>query len=508
MGNKIYPAIIIPSKNPLYRGNPLIESIFDLMSPEEFYKIILQKGPLSREEVMMYERNTREQLLDQIKTNLLVPNRRLYDTYKLVHSSINKSYSQRNPLEKPISETLQKDYRNLLQQFDYNYKSSSSNSSMIVGPSGIGKTTNVNTSTSFFHPALEHINSGTEYFIQISYVKIECPKDGSIKDLCAYFFIELDRILGRKKYETEYVKRRDTANDRVLAMGKLVDIHAIGILIIDEIQHLSKIKSGGAKEMLDFFLNLDNTLHIPIVIVGTPETTELFSRNQRLRRRFTSGGAFKWDLLPNDAEWILIIKELFKYQYTDEKAKEDVNWRDLFYYYSQGVIDRAVKIFIEAQKYAFLTNQKAITAEMLEIVVERELWIDKSIFEDIAKGKIDIARSEDLFIEPSKTNKPNNYRLINIQKSLEEFNVPAEFASALIDDYIRINPTESNESIILKILTEFNNYKKEKPSKKKEKLEAKIVENDLRNCEVSDSEILHRQLKDIGVIEDLTEFLI
>ncbi|MGK7391500.1 MAG: ATP-binding protein [Candidatus Cyclobacteriaceae bacterium M2_1C_046] len=508
MENRVNIAQIFPSQNPMYSGNPLIESLFEILSPLDFYQLIREKQPISRDEALKYDIIVRDQFLDAIKSNLIIPNRRLYDTYKLIHSSINKSYCQRNPVQKPIRENLQQDYRNLSHQFLENYESSSSNSSMIVGVSGIGKTTSINIAISLFRSGLKHINSGVEYFIQIPMVKIECPKDGSIKDLCAYFFIELDNILGREKYSKEYIKKRDTVNDRVIAMAKLVAAHCVGVLIVDEVQHLNKAKSGGAEQMLNFFLNLDNTLHIPIILVGTPETTDLFSQNHRLRRRFTSGAAFKWDLLPYDAEWELIVKQLFKYQYTEEEADPNVNWKELFYYHSQGIIDRAVKLFIEAQKYAFLINQKAITVDILEKAVKRSLWIDKDIFKDMAKGKIDYSTSEDLFLKEEETNRHENYRNINIKKSLREFNIPDEIANSKIEEYIHANPSASDDTIILNILKEYNSRPQSENIKSNPIVKKEINKYDLRNCEVIDEDQLHDQLRDLGVIGDLNKFIL
>ena len=46
-------------------------------------------------------------------------------------------------------------------------------------------------------------------------------------------------------------------------------IHCLGLLVIDEIQHLNQAKSGGAEKMLNFFLQLMNTLGLPVVLIGT-----------------------------------------------------------------------------------------------------------------------------------------------------------------------------------------------------------------------------------------------
>ena len=41
------------------------------------------------------------------------------------------------------------------------------------------------------------------------------------------------------------------------------------MLVIDEVQRISKASSGGVGEMLNFFTELVNTIGVPIVLVGT-----------------------------------------------------------------------------------------------------------------------------------------------------------------------------------------------------------------------------------------------
>lgn len=52
-------------------------------------------------------------------------------------------------------------------------------------------------------------------------------------------------------------------------MRQIANFHAIGLLIIDEIQHLN-IKPG-ADKMLNFFVTLVNVISLPVIMVGTPK---------------------------------------------------------------------------------------------------------------------------------------------------------------------------------------------------------------------------------------------
>lgn len=89
---------------------------------------------------------------------------------------------------------------------------------------------------------------------QIVWLKLDCPHDGSIKGLCFQFFEAIDRALGTD-YFPRYTKSRYTVDVLMVLMTQLVNLYQIGILVIDEIQHLSLAKGGGSEKMLNFFVH-------------------------------------------------------------------------------------------------------------------------------------------------------------------------------------------------------------------------------------------------------------
>ncbi len=58
--------------------------------------------------------------------------------------------------------------------------------------------------------------------------------------------------------------------------------HCIGVLVIDEIQRLSQARSGGAERMLNFFVQLINTIGVPVVLIGTYKARSLIRQNAYL----------------------------------------------------------------------------------------------------------------------------------------------------------------------------------------------------------------------------------
>jgi len=82
------------------------------------------------------------------------------------------------------------------------------------------------------------------FLTQLVWAKLDCPFDGSLKGLCIEFFTYVDSVLG-----TDYAKMfsiyRMTVNQAMPRMAQIARAHCLGLLVIDELQHLSQAKSGG-----------------------------------------------------------------------------------------------------------------------------------------------------------------------------------------------------------------------------------------------------------------------
>jgi len=148
----------------------------------------------------------------------------------------------------------------------------------IVGPSGIGKTLAVNSTLKLYPQIVQH----TEYrgkpfpFLQLSWLKLDCPHAGSTKGLTHKFFYAVDEVLGTS-YARLYVGGKTSADGMMPHIATVGALHSLGCLIIDEIQHLMAAKSGGRETMLNFFVEMANTMRIPIILIGTPKALEVLT---------------------------------------------------------------------------------------------------------------------------------------------------------------------------------------------------------------------------------------
>lgn len=121
----------------------------------------------------------------------------------------------------------------------------------LFGVSGVGKTTSVNRVLSFFPPVIRHQQlRGSN--LQVVWIKIDCPPDGSINQLFHWILLEYDRLLG-----TRYAKEvgRDARLDQLInKVAAVAKHHYTGVIVIDEVQFAVNAAKRRGDALMDFFV--------------------------------------------------------------------------------------------------------------------------------------------------------------------------------------------------------------------------------------------------------------
>jgi len=220
---------------------------------------------------------------------------------------------------------------------------------------------------------------------QVVWMKLDCPYDGSIKGLCLSFFTELDRIL-----QTEYVKSfpatRNTVDAMMQKMSVLAHTHGLGLLIIDEIQHLSLAKSGGSDKMLNFFVTLVNTIGVPVILIGTPKAHPILQGEFRQARRGSGQGDLIWNHMTNDESWEIMLQAMWKYQWTRHNSPLTAKMTNALYEETQGIIDLAVKLYGIAQIQAIFDGTERLTPEIIKKSAAESLRLVKPMLDALRSG--------------------------------------------------------------------------------------------------------------------------
>ena len=387
-----------------YKNNPLIEALPDLIEEDEVIDLLAEYPYFDKEERKL-NKLYRCHLVQRI-FQYFQPLSIHLDLYTRFSMVIRQGYLTRNPINIEYAISFNNGYEDILNN-KINYKNelnfrSSASGFTIVGVSGMGKTTAINRILLKMPQVILHskYKDKTLCMYQVTWIKLECPFDGSIKALCINFFENIDRLL-KTNYLRKYGSGRLSANAMIPIMAQICRSINLGVLVIDEIQNLNSAKSGGAEKMLNYFLNLVNVIGLPVILIGTPNAIEIIQSQFRLARRNSAMGALYWDRLKNDMNWKLLLEGMWEYQWTNEYTKLTKELSDVLYEESQGIIDIAIKLYAMAQiKAISSTKTEKITTSLIRTIAKDNLKLIKPMLDALKTGNVNkIVKYEDISME-------------------------------------------------------------------------------------------------------------
>jgi len=141
-------------------------------------------------------------------------------------------------------------------------------------------------------------------------------------------------------------------------------LHGLGCLIIDEIQHLKSAPSGGIEGMLNFFVEMENTMQIPIILIGTPKAVDVLTSEFRSARRASGQGALYWDRMENDPCWRIFCQRMWALQYTKTEVPLTDEIIAILHDLTQGIPELATILYKTSQE-TVIGEQEAVTIEVL-----------------------------------------------------------------------------------------------------------------------------------------------
>ncbi|WP_254774518.1 ATP-binding protein [Marinobacter sp. AC-23] len=406
--------------------------------------------------------------------------------------------------------------------------------SSVIGCSGTGKTTAVEAilrsyPQAIFHPDYQHC--------QLVWLKVECPHDGSVKSLCTHFFRAVDDALGTD-YQALYVKSRSSAESMLGDVARVSALHSVGVLVIDEIQHLEKSRSGGADKMLNFFVTLTNVIKVPVLFIGTPKALELFQPTMRSARRAAQFGSLDWGRFArtentgSDEEWERFFKRLWKLQWFEHATPLTHEMMDLFWEYTQGIAHIAVALFYLSQVRAVVAGREAIDRVLVTKVYQEELAMVHPMIAALRSGReetilqyadLDVPR-EALRVQSALQEAPHipvvrgirtdaedsmRDRLITI---LVQMGIGEDIAPVVAEQALEEKPADDLFSLVahIKNLNEKNETTAKQAQPKRDKrtlLDPVYVDDDLRLIRQEDPEKSYQSLKSRGTVIDLLAYI-
>jgi hypothetical protein len=417
-------AVYIDPEVPAWADNPLYEALTRSLDKEQAAARLAHYPKFDKQQ-RNEPTHIRRQLLQNAMKTIFIPLDNHLDLQQRLQLAIRVGYSDRNPLGGNYCNELESRLDKFDQyagQYDPETDNSATASSgfSVLGLSGGGKSRTFLRCLHLLPQVLRHSKYKEKEYTckQIVWLKLDCPFDASAKGLCIQFFNTVDAILGTN-YRSNYAGKRRTVDEMLSDMALVAANHSLGMLVIDEIQRLNVGRPGrtrkrfspgaeklnpAAERLLNFFVQLVNTIGVPVVLVGTYKGMAVLSGEFSQIRRGTGQGDMIWDRLENDEQWKYFLETLWQYQYVRKESKptdsagKNRTISDVLYEETQGIIDFAIKVFMFAQERAMEIGTERITAGLIRRVAKDKLKIPQLVLQALKMKDMRILeRFEDLY---------------------------------------------------------------------------------------------------------------
>ncbi len=375
-----------------YAGNPLLEALPPICSEDNAISGLEYYPPYRADDRALPPHIRYHILQNSLKMFVVLP--RHVDLEQRFSRLLRGGYAERNPVERGHWPAMVKKAALVTaNSIDAGTRPTIADSGgmAIVGYSGLGKTTTINRITDLYPQVIHHNEyHGQKLTLnQIVWLKLQCPFDGSVRGLCVNFFQTVDQILGTN-YEASFARSRGTVDELLPHMTRVAALHCTGVLIVDEVQHLNAASSGGVDKMLNFFVQLVNTINLPVILIGTTGAMRILSGELRQIRRGCSQGDLVWAPMRNDEEWRHFLETIWRYQYTRQEMELDQEISDAIFDECQGITDFAVKVYFLSQIRAIATGLERLTPAIVRSVCADSLRLARPVLDALRTGNIRI----------------------------------------------------------------------------------------------------------------------
>ncbi|MFT4145244.1 MAG: AAA family ATPase [Mobilitalea sp.] len=309
----------------------------------------------------------------------------------------------------------------------------------IIGISGGGKSTALSASLYRYPQVICHTAENSRC-IQIVYIKVECPPDGSLKSFYNSCLTAMEDATGIA------IPQANRSGMTVADLERLFKVIALrwnlGVIVIEEIQQISSKRISTLQQ----FLTLTNDLKIPLVFVGTYKVLKNISDSGlRLARRL--GDIIPVQRFEKDILWDDMLEELWNYQWLKEYIPLTQELNEAFYIETAGIIDRVIALFEAVQLAAILLGEETteyITPDFIRKTSERYFYTTRDTLVKLSTGKIkDIIKIDDIFDK-----RIDKQALIDLQSELRK-----KHTTDIITDKVRKTEKYSQDQLCNNIIT-------------------------------------------------------
>ena len=235
----------------------------------------------------------------------------------------------------------------------------------IIGQPGIGKSATIERAIDLIH-GNRILITNHPYCKVIPVISVQCPFDSSVKGLLLEILRKVDEMLGSRYHDSALRARMTT--DMLIGSVSQVALNHIGLLVVDEIQHVAGSKNGSS--LVGVLTQLINSSGIAICMVGTPECTVFFESTMYLARRALG---LQYSPLPYDEEFCSLCRTMLSYRYicNDFEVTESILY--WIHEHTGGVVASVVSLIHDAQEITLLNGSERLTMKVLNEAYENRM---------------------------------------------------------------------------------------------------------------------------------------
>ncbi|ENM6584228.1 ATP-binding protein [Vibrio alginolyticus] len=356
----IYKDVILPE----HQGNPLIEALPTKKAWERVMENFCNYPDYSEEIADHPDPLVRDEYLNRIE-EIRQPLTDYYECFRAVERSIKKGYSAKNPLSPTTTQYL---HYLVDERPDVKPRTGffqpKGDGLTLIGESGVGKTSMIEQVMGYFPNVIVHESyqgQPLEFRKQVVWIKVDCPSNSSVRDLCEEILSTLDLTLDREK-----TRPAGTIGALIRQLEQCIKSSFLGMLVIDEMQNLKFKRAGGENNLLRFLHRLVNKLGVPLFFVANPPFDQSLIKELKAARRAESGYHHTMSVLARDSvSWNAFIVQLWNYQWTNVHTDLTDELNDALHLLSVGNIDMASRTYREAQRLVIGSDDERITPATL-----------------------------------------------------------------------------------------------------------------------------------------------
>lgn len=386
----------------IYAGNPLIETLDIIKYPSDFEGIIEEKKVLPSD-IISYDPFAGQSVISDLE-DAYIPHPNAWHIYKQLTQQIMAGYRKRNPAticgqhyQNKVLVMCQNGQTVELDKF-MGSAAGTSRCSLSTGLSGTGKTETLRRILRCIPQKYRHtkVNSQHQSFDQLVWVSFDVTSSNSLKGLASNFYRAVDQAIGTS-YEDEYPEKGLGVDTHINCVRKICARHFIGLVHVDECQHLLKGIGNPNNATLDHLESLFNRIGVPMLTTCTPEGLRLFFdqdlKNAKLQstRRLMSGRVYDFSPMEKDSRFYKTFFDTYLPENVFHKtAVTSQQFRDIIHFNTfglQAISSHLMRLFFEAvqSKPEFLEGEKCF--DLLDMVYQQHFGATSLAIGELRKNK-------------------------------------------------------------------------------------------------------------------------